>query len=86
MPFTPLRPVTRALPVLLALFERVPVVGVFCGGEVGDYYLVAVDGLGDLEGGGDREFASFLLASGLGLTLAPGGLAVSLSGDFAPSS
>ena len=43
-------------------------------------------GLEDLDGGGDWEFVSFLLASGLGLTLAPGGLEVSLSGDLAPSS
>ena len=55
-------------------------------GEVGDYYLVAAPGLEDLDAGGDWEFESFLLASGLGLTLAPDGLEASLSGDFAPSS
>ena len=78
--------------MLLALLERVPVgvgflpSGVLVG-EVGDYLFVAgAPGLGDLDGGGDWEFVSFLLASGLGLTLAAGGLAESLSGDFAPSS
>jgi hypothetical protein len=74
--------------VLLALLERVPGLlasGVLFG-EVGDYYLVAAAGLEDLDGGGDWEFESFLLASGLGLTLAPDGLEASLSGDFAPSS
>ena len=80
---------TRALPVLLALLEMVPGLlasGVLFG-EVGDYYLVAAAaGLEDLDGGGDWEFESFLLASGLGLTLAPDGLEASLSGDFAPSS
>jgi len=83
--------VTRALPVLLALLDRIPVVGflpsVVLVGEVGDYLLVAGPaGLGDLDGGGDWEFVSFLLFSGLGLTLAAGGLAASLSGDFTPSS
>ena len=78
--------------MLLALLERVPVgvgflpSGVLVG-EVGDYLFDAgAPGLGDLDGGGDWEFVSFLLASGLGLTLAAGGLAESLSGDFAPSS
>jgi hypothetical protein len=77
--------------VLLALLERVPVgvgflpSGVLVG-EVGDYLFVGAPGLGDLDGGGDWEFVSFLLVSGLGLTLAAGGLAESLSGDFAPSS
>ena len=80
---------TRALPVLLALLERV-VPGLLASGvlvgEFGDYYLLAAAGLEDFDGGGDWEFESFLLASGLGLTLAPGGLEVSLSGDLAPSS
>jgi hypothetical protein len=82
--------VTRALPVLLALLERVPVrVGCLPSGVlvVGDYLLVAdAPGLGDLDGGGEWEVVSFLLPSGLGLTLEAGGLAVSLSGDFALSS
>ena len=57
LPFRPLRPVSRALPVLLALLDRVPVVGLLASGlffgEVGDYYLLAAAGLEDLDGGGD---------------------------------
>jgi hypothetical protein len=43
--------------VLLALLDRVPVVGLLASGllfgEFGDYYFVVAAGLEDLDGGGD---------------------------------